>query len=108
MPEPPSELRFLPEARDDLAAVRQQSPEDAERILSKIRDWTEKIKWGRVPQTHLTYLTGAGEHNFYRERVGNSGYRVIYEISGEMMTVVAVRPKGQNTYDVDSFGDRVG
>ena len=63
---------------------------------------------GRVPQNHLTYLTGSGAYNFYRERVGNSGYRVIYEISNDTMTVVAALPKGDDTYDLNEFQRRMG
>jgi len=81
MPQPPSTLAFLQSARDDLAAIQQHNPDHAERILRKINDWAEKIQWGRIPQQHLVYLTGSDRYNFYRERVGNAGYRVIYEIS---------------------------
>jgi len=81
MPRAPSTLRFHPSVRDDLGNIKQHNPDHAKRILRKIDDWEEKIGWGRVPQDHLTYLTGSGSFNFYRERVGNSGYRVIYEIS---------------------------
>jgi len=107
VPRAPSELHILPDARDDLAAIKQHNPDHAERILRKITDWENKISWGRVPQEHLTYLTGSGAYNFYRERVGNSGYRVIYEISGDEMTVVAVLPKSDDTYDLEAFARRV-
>lgn len=107
MPRAPSTLRFLPEARDDLGDIKQHNPDHATRILRKVNDWQEKIQWGRIPQDHLTYLTGSGAYNFYRERVGNSGYRVIYEISDDMMTVVAVLPKGDDTYDLGEFQRRM-
>lgn len=63
---------------------------------------------GRLPQEHLTYLTGSPQpYNFYRERVGNSGYRVIYEISTDVMVVVAVLPKGDDTYDLQALTRRL-
>ena len=107
MPQPPAELTFLQSARDDLVSIQQHNPDHAERILRKINDWTEKIQWGRVPQQHLEYLTGSDEYNFYRERVGNAGYRVIYEISDDEMTVVGVVPKGDHTYDLAEFRRRM-
>lgn len=109
MPQAPSSLRILPIVlEDDLSSIQQHNPDHAARILRKIDDWREKIQWDRVPQEHLTYLTGSGEYNFYRERVGNSGYRVIYEISGDVMTVVAVLPKGDDTYDLTELQGRLG
>ena len=107
MPQPPSELTILQSARDDLADIQQHNPDHAERILRKINDWTEKMQWGRVPQQHLEYLTGSDRYNFYRERVGNAGYRVIYEISGGEMIVVGIVPKGDHTYDLSEFRRRI-
>lgn len=107
MPTPPSALTFLQSARDDLAAIQQHNPDHAERILRKINDWSEKIQWGRIPQQHLVYLTGSDRYNFYRERVGNAGYRVIYELSDDEMTVVGIVPKGENTYDLAEFRRRL-
>ena len=92
---------------DDLAAIQAHNPDHAARILSKINDWEEKIQWGRVPQTHLTYLSGAAEYNYYRERVGNSGYRIVYEISDDLMTAVAVFPKDEGGYDLSTFRNRM-
>ena len=108
MPRVPTSLRILPEARDDLESIAGHNPDHAKRILGKIRDWEEHISWGRVPQDHLTYLTGSGSYNFYRERVGNAGYRIVYEISGDEMTVVAILPKSEETYDLEDFRRRVG
>ncbi|GAA0276342.1 type II toxin-antitoxin system RelE/ParE family toxin [Halobacterium noricense] len=107
MPHAPSYLEILPSARDDIAGIQEYNPEHAERILKKIQDWQEKIQWGRVPQEHMTYLTDAGPYNFYRDYVGKSGYRVIYEISSDTMRVVAVLPKGDDTYDVDELTRRM-
>ena len=107
MPHAPSELTVLQSARDDLATIQQHNPDHAERILEKISDWTENIQWGRLPQRHLEYLTGSNRYNFYRERVGNAGYRVIYEISGDTMTVVGIVPKGEDTYDLSEFRRRM-
>lgn len=103
----PSTLRILPEARDDLASIAEHNPDHADRILRKINDWEEKVSWGRVPQEHLTYLTGSERYNFYRERIGNAGYRVVYEIPEGVMTVVAVRPKSDDTYDLEELRRRV-
>lgn len=107
MPVAPSTLRYHPAFRDDLASIQEYNPDHATRILRKVADWEEKIEWGRVPQEHLTYLTSSGPYNYYREYVGRSGYRVIYEISGETMTVLAVRPKGDDTYNLDEFDRRM-
>lgn len=107
MPRAPSTLRFHPDVENDLDSIKQHNPDHATRILQKINDWRDKIDWGRVPQDHLSYLTGSGAFNFYRERVGNSGYRVIYEISNDVMTVVAVLPKGDDTYDLGELRRRM-
>ncbi len=107
MPMSPSRLVFLPEAETDIANIAEHNPDHAERIVEKIADWEDKIEWGRVPQQHLTYLSDSPQdYNFYRERVGNSGYRVVYEISAAEMTVVAVLPKSEKTYDLDALGRR--
>jgi mRNA interferase RelE/StbE len=107
MPHAPSTLEFLPEAQQDLEHIAEHNPAHAQRILGKIADWEENIEWGRVPQEHLIYLTDSPpEYNFYRERVGNSGYRIIYEISGDVMTVVAVLPKSDDTYDLAALSRR--
>ncbi|WP_218927117.1 type II toxin-antitoxin system RelE family toxin [Halosimplex pelagicum] len=92
---------------DDIEQIKDHNPDHAERCFDTIDDWERKIGWGRVPQNHLTYLTGSKSHNFYREWVGQSGYRIIYDISGDVMTVVAVRPKGDDTYDLDEFRRRM-
>ena len=107
MPRAPSSLRFLQSARDDLRTIGAHNPDHAARILRTIHRWSEHISWGRVPQEQLTSLAGSGDYNFYRERVGNAGYRVIYEISDDVMTVVAVLPKGDRTYDLDEFARRM-
>jgi mRNA interferase RelE/StbE len=108
MPRTPSQLEFLPEAQEDLQRISAHNPDHAKRILSKIHDWEDKISWGRVPQEHLTYLTDSPpEYNFYRERVGNSGYHVVSEISRNTMTVVAVLPKSDDTYDLAELSRRV-
>jgi Plasmid stabilisation system protein. len=107
MPRAPTELTVLQSAQEDLAEIKQHNPDHAARILTKINDWSEKIKWGRTPQKHLRYLTGSDEYNFYRERVGNAGYRIVYEISGDRMTVVGIVPKGEQTYDLAAFRRRM-
>lgn len=107
MPRAPSSLELLPEAQTDLEKIAEHNPNHAERILEKVADWEEKIDWGRTPQKHLTYLTDSPpEYNFYRERIGNSGYRVVYEISGDTMTVVAVLPESDDTYDLTALTRR--
>lgn len=108
MPRAPSTLRILPVVlEDDLAQIHDHNPDHAKRVLEKIRDWEEKIQWGRVPQDHLRYLRGSNSYNFYRERVGNSGYRIVYEISNDRMTVVAVFPKADNADDLDEYRRRI-
>ena len=39
--------------------------------------------------------------------MGWSDYRIIYEISEGTMTVVAVLPKGDHTYDLEKFEHRM-
>lgn len=107
MPRAPTTLRYHPAFEDDLETIQQHNPDHAERILKKVASWESNIKWGRVPQEHLIHLSGTDEYNFYRERVGNSGYRVIYEIHGDTMTVLAALPKGDDTYDIDEFQRRM-
>ena len=65
------------------------------------------IQWGRVPQDHLTYLTGSSSHNFYREWVGRSEYRIVYEISNDVMTVVAVFKKDDDAYSLREYQRRI-
>ena len=104
----PSTLRFLPEALEDLESIKGHNPDHAERILKKIHEWESRIEWGRVPQERLTFLTGSPPpYSFYRERVGNSGYRVVYEISSDVMNVVAILPKSDQTYDLEAFERRM-
>lgn len=108
MPRSPSKLRILPVVIDeDLRGIQRHNSDHAERIVEKIEEWEDHIEWGRVPQEHLRYLRGSDEYNYYRERVGNSGYRVVYEISGDLMTVVAVFPKDDGAYDVDEYDRRM-
>lgn len=107
MPRAPSDFRIHPAVFDDLESIREHNPDHAERCFDKIDDWERQIQWGRVPQERLTYLRGSGQYNFYRERVGNAGYRIVYEISVDVMTVVAVLPKGERTYDMDEFARRM-
>jgi len=107
----PSKLRILPSAQQDIADIKQQDPDSAQRLLNAIKDWERQIGWGRVPQTQLTYLTGSKQYNFYREQVGRSGHRVVYEISDDLMTAVAAFEKDDNAYDLDEYRrrmDRVG
>jgi len=107
VPRSPSKLRILPEAATDIEEIQQRDPEGATRILKKIDDWKDQIQWGRVPQEHLTYLSGSTAYNFYRQRIGNSRYRVVYEISDDLMTAVAVFPKDDNAYDLDDYRSRL-
>ena len=107
MPRPPSAYRIHPAVYEDLESIEAHNPDHAGRCFDKIEDWKRQIQWGRIPQERLTYLRGSGAYNFYRERVGNAGYRIIYEISDDTMTVVAVLPKGDRTYDLEEFVRRM-
>lgn len=107
MPCPPSNLRILPDVRDDIANIQQHNPDHAEDILQKIADWSEHIHWGRAPQEILTYLIGLDTYDFYRECVGSAGHRVIYEISNDVMTTVSVLPKGDDMYDLSNLQRRM-
>ena len=104
----PSKIEFIQPAEDDLDDIRKQNPGDEKRILKKIDEWRNFIQWGRSPRKKLTYLTGSPkQYNFYRQWVGRDKYRVIYEISGTTMTVVAVLPKDDHTYDETDFERRM-
>jgi len=107
VPRSPSKLRILPAAQDDLDDIQQRNPDDAKRILSAIKDWERQIQWDRVPQNHLRYLTGSNAYNFYRQQIGNSAYRVVYQISNDLMTAVAVFPKDDNAYDLGEYRRRM-
>lgn len=107
MPHAPSTYRIHPAVYGDIDRIKQHNVDHAERCFDRIDDWERKIQWGRVPQKHLKHLSAAGGYAFYREWVGQSGYRIIYEISGDIMTVVAVRPKGDGTYDLEEFRRRM-
>ena len=71
VPRSPSKLRILPEASDDVEEIQQADSEAATRIVKTIDDWKDQIQWSRVPQEHLTYLSGSSSYSFYRQRVGN-------------------------------------
>lgn len=107
MPRAPSTLRIHPKVSGDIAAIKKHNPDHAKRIWDSINDWDRMISWGRVPQDKMTYLTTNAGYNFYREWVGRSGYRVIYEISNDVMTVVAALPKDDDTYDLDEITRRM-
>lgn len=109
MPVPPEEYNFLHAAKEDLFTIADSDPEAGERIRSKIAELREQtIKWGRVPQEQLTYITDSPpEYNFYRQKIGTSGFRVIYEIDASEMLVVAVLPRTDRTYQLDQLVDRV-
>jgi mRNA interferase RelE/StbE len=106
--EPPDEFRTLPSAKDDLFSIAESDRETGDRIKSKIDQWNQWLEFGRVPQEHLTYLTDSpGEYNFYRQKVGNSGHRIIYEISDGVMTIVAIVPRTDRTYQMEQYVDRM-
>jgi len=107
VPQPPSDFRYHPAVFEDIEAIKEHNPDHAERCFDRINDWERKIEWGRVPQNHLKYLAGSDKFNFYREWVGQSQYRIIYEISSNTMTVIAVLPKGDDTYDIGEFKQRI-
>lgn len=105
----PDEFNFLEDAEADLLDIADSDPDAGRRIRSKIEELREQTtQWGRVPQEHLTYLQDAPpEHNLYRQKVGSSEFRVIYEISRSEMLVVAVLPRTDRTYQLDQFAERV-
>jgi len=109
VPVPPDEFTFLEDAKGDLFEIAESDPEAGTRIRNKIEELREQtIQWGRVPQKELTYLTDTPpEHNFYRQKIGTSGFRVIYEIDAAEMLVVAVLPRTDRTYQLDQLTDRV-
>jgi len=61
---------------------------------------------GPCPARTLDVSLGSTAYNFYRQRIGNSRYRVVYEISDDLMTAVAVFPKDDNAYDLDDYRSR--
>lgn len=105
MPVAPDTFSFLSAAKDDLLDIADNDSEAGERIRNKIEELREQtITWGRVPQEHLTYLTDAPpEHNFYRQKIGTSGHRVIYRIDANEMLVVAVLPRTDRTYQMEQL-----
>lgn len=109
MPVPPEEFVFLSAAKGDLFDIAEGAPEAGSRIRDKIEELRDQtIKWGRVPQKELTYLTDAPPgYNLYRQKIGNSGFRVIYQIDADEMVVVAVLPRTDRTYQLDQLTDRV-
>ena len=109
MPVPPDTFEFLESAKSDLFSIADSDPEAGDRIRNKIEELREQaIVWDRVPQEHLTYLTDSPPgYNFYRQKIGTSGYRVIYEIDGDTMTVVAILPRTDRTYQLETLVDRV-
>lgn len=108
MPVPPSNFSWIPSAEDDLSSIRDHHHEHAQRCYNKATQWESWISLGaRTPQIQLEYLTDSKEYNFYREWVGRSGYRLIFEISDDWMTVVAVLPKDDDTYDLDELRGRM-
>jgi mRNA interferase RelE/StbE len=108
VPVAPSELRWLPDAIDDLKNIYRKNFSDGERIEETIDDWARKIQWGRVPQTKLKAVSGAPSgYNLYRQWIGRTGYRVVYEISDDEMVVVCIVPKDDHSYEVPVFIKRV-
>lgn len=109
MPVPPNEYTFLTAAKDDLFTIADSDPEAGQRIRSKIEELQQQtIQWGRVPQEHLTFLTDSPPgYKFYRQKIGTSGFRVIYHIDADEMVVVAVLPRTDRTYQIDQLTDRV-
>ncbi|AQL42294.1 hypothetical protein BV210_06005 [Halorientalis sp. IM1011] len=106
--EPPDEFRTLPSVKDDLFSIAESDREAGDRIRDKIEQWEQWLEFGRVPQKHLTYLTDSpGGYNFYRQKVGNSGHRIIYEISDGIMTIVAIVPRTDRTYQIEKYVDRM-
>jgi len=106
--EPPDEFQTLESAKDDLFSIAGSDRETGDRIRNKIEQWEQWLELGRVPQEHLTYLTDSPrEYNFYRQKVGSSGHRIIYEISGDVMTIVAIVPRTDRTYQMETFVDRM-
>ena len=104
-PNTPSELKYLDDAIEDINSL---GPDEGSRVFNKIDDWGEKIKWGRSPRRKLTYLDGSPpEYNFYRQWVGRNKFRVIYEISGDRMLVVAVIRKDDHAYDMRDYVRRM-
>lgn len=79
-----------------------------ERIEETIDDWSRKIQWGRVPQTKLKAISGtSSKYNLYRQWIGRTGYRIVYEISNNEMVVVCIVPKDDHSYDIPRFVERV-
>ncbi|WP_324759722.1 type II toxin-antitoxin system RelE family toxin [Haloarcula sp. GH36] len=107
MPHAPSSFRIHPAVLQDIEQIKQHNPDHARRCFDAIEDWERQLRWGRVPQEQMAYLTGSERYNFYREWVGRSGYRVIYEISNDAMTALAVLPKGDDTDDLDELDQRM-
>jgi mRNA interferase RelE/StbE len=109
VPAAPKEFNFLTAAKRDLFDIADGDAQAGQRIREKIEELQRQtIQWGRVPQDHLQYLTDSpSEYNFYRQKIGNSGFRVVYHIDSGEMIVVAVLPRTDRTYQLDTFVNRV-
>jgi len=102
----------LPEARDDLAKLKDRKPSDAERVAKKVSDIAENLEWNRDPRTHHEWKRLDKEelpekYSFYRKWIGSSGYRMIVTIVDNEVKIVGILPKHDDTYaDLSDMGER--
>lgn len=104
-----SSLFVLEESvRTDLDALQ---PHEVERIERKIEDIrTACVLGSRDPRLHHDYTklqASFDRYSFYRKWVGNDEFRLVFEISGERMVLVAVFEKDDQTYSVSEYATRM-
>lgn len=104
-----SSLYVLEEpVKDDLNALQSHEVERVKRKIDGIR--TTCVLGPRDPRFHHDYtkLEGSsGKYTFYRKWVGNDGFRLVFEVSGERMVLVAVLEKDDRAYSPTEYAIRM-
>lgn len=94
-----------------MADLESLQPHEVTRIKRKIDDVRTACVLGpRDPRFHHDYtkLEGAPDrYTFYRKWVGNDKYRLVFEVSGERMVLVAVIEKDDRAYSVGDYAARM-
>ncbi|MFD1643685.1 type II toxin-antitoxin system RelE/ParE family toxin [Halohasta litorea] len=104
-----SEFKVLDEdVSQDLAGFQAH---EVDRIKSKIQDInTACVLGSRDPRFHHDYTKLAGgsdKYTFYRKWVGRDKFRLIFEVSGERMVLVAVLKKDDHAYNPSEYSQRM-
>lgn len=93
--------------RADLKA----EPYEVTRIKRKIEDVrTACVLGSRDPRLHHEYTKIAGSaerYTFYRKWVGRDKFRLVFEVSGKRMVLVAVIEKDDQAYSISKYVSRM-